>query len=60
MQAILINIGHDYQVIIHPYSDHHNIMKAILIILRNDCNRQVLPISKGNRGESNQYTPYKG
>jgi hypothetical protein len=45
IQTILINISHDYNVVINPYSSHHSIMK--LIIIRNDCNRQVLPISEG-------------
>jgi hypothetical protein len=41
----LINISHDYNVVINPYSYHQIIMK--LIILRNYCNGQVLPISEG-------------
>jgi hypothetical protein len=41
----LINISHEYNVVINPYSSHHSIMK--LIILQNDCNGQVLPISEG-------------
>jgi hypothetical protein len=45
IQAILIIINHDYIAVIDPYSYHHIIMK--LIILRNDCNGQVLPISEG-------------
>jgi hypothetical protein len=31
-----------------------------LIILQNDCNGQVLPISEGNRGDSSQFKPCKG
>jgi hypothetical protein len=31
-----------------------------LIILRNDCNGQVLQISEGNHGDSSQYKPCKG
>jgi hypothetical protein len=54
----LININHDYNVVIDPYSYHHIIMK--LIILRNDYNRQVLPISVGNHGNSSQFKPSKG
>jgi hypothetical protein len=42
---MLINISHDYHVVINPYSSDHSIMK--LTILRNDCNGQVLPISEG-------------
>jgi hypothetical protein len=42
---MLINISHDYKVVINPYSYHHNIMK--LIILQNDCDGQVLPIPEG-------------
>jgi hypothetical protein len=45
VSAILININHDYNVVIDPYIYHHIIMK--LIILRNHCNGQVLPISEG-------------
>jgi hypothetical protein len=45
IQAILIIINHDYNVVIDPYSYHHIIMK--LIIQWNDCNGQVLPISEG-------------
>jgi hypothetical protein len=45
MQAILIIINHDYNIVIDPYSYHHIIMK--LIIIRNDCNGQVLPITEG-------------
>jgi hypothetical protein len=55
---MLINNKHDYKVVIDPYSYHHNIM--MLIIPWNDCNGQVLPISEGNRGDLNQYTPCKG
>jgi hypothetical protein len=54
----LININHDYNVVIDPYSYHHIITK--LIILRNDCNGQVLPISGGNHGDSSQFKPCKG
>jgi hypothetical protein len=29
----LINISRDYNVVIHPYSSHHNIMKLIILCL---------------------------
>jgi hypothetical protein len=45
IQAILIIINHDYNVVINPYSYHHIIM--MLITLQNDCNGQVSPISEG-------------
>jgi hypothetical protein len=32
-QAILINISHDYNVVIDPYSYHHIIMKFIILRL---------------------------
>jgi hypothetical protein len=49
---ILINISLDYKVIITPFSYHLSIVK--LIILLNDYNGQVLPISEGNLRDSNQ------
>jgi hypothetical protein len=33
IKAILINISHDYKVVIYPYSYHHNIMKLIILHL---------------------------
>jgi hypothetical protein len=44
-QAILINISHDYKVVIHPYSYHHNIIK--LIILRLNTANKTSPMSEG-------------
>jgi hypothetical protein len=41
----LINISHDYKVLIKPYSYHHNIMK--LIILHLDSTNKPSPMSKG-------------
>jgi hypothetical protein len=41
----LININHDYNVVINPYSYHHIIMK--LIILQLDSANKPSPISKG-------------
>jgi hypothetical protein len=41
----LININHDYNVVIDPYSYHHIIMK--LIILRLDSANKPSPISEG-------------
>jgi hypothetical protein len=45
IQAILIKISHDYNVVINPYSYHHNIMK--LIILRLGVGNKSSPISEG-------------
>jgi hypothetical protein len=53
----LININHDYHVVLNPYSSHHSIMK--LIILRNVCNGQVLSISEDNHRDSSQFKPCK-
>jgi hypothetical protein len=52
IHSILIDISHDYKVVITPFSYHLSIVK--LIILLNDCNGQVLSISAGNRGDLNQ------
>jgi hypothetical protein len=41
----LINISHDYKVVINPYSYHHNNMK--LIILRLDAANKSSLMSKG-------------
>jgi hypothetical protein len=41
----LINISHDYKVVINPYSYHHIIMK--LIILRLDSVNKQSPIFEG-------------
>jgi hypothetical protein len=40
------------KVVLTPFSYHPSIVK--LIILLNDCNGQVLPISEGKCGDSNQ------
>jgi hypothetical protein len=45
MQTILINISHDYNVVINPYSSHRSIMK--LIILRLDSANKPSPTSGG-------------
>jgi hypothetical protein len=54
----MININHDYKVVIYPYNYHHINMK--LIILRNNYNGQVLPISEGNHGDLNQQSTLQG
>jgi hypothetical protein len=45
IQAILIIINHDYNVVIDPYSYHHIIMK--LIILRLNTANKPSPMSEG-------------
>jgi hypothetical protein len=32
-KQFFININHDYKVVIHPYSYHHNVMKLIILRL---------------------------
>jgi hypothetical protein len=54
----MINISHDYKVLITPFSYHHSIVK--LIILLNDCNELVLPISLGNHRVLNKYSTLQG
>jgi hypothetical protein len=44
-QVLLINISHDYNVVIDPYSYHHIIMN--LIILHLDLTNKPSPISEG-------------
>jgi hypothetical protein len=41
----LINISHDYKVVVHPYGYHHNIMKLIILCL--DLANKPSPISEG-------------
>jgi hypothetical protein len=43
--VILININHDYNVVIDPYSYHHIIMKSIILRL-NTVNKSS-PMSEG-------------
>jgi hypothetical protein len=45
IQAILIIINHDYNIVIDPYSYHHIIMK--LIILRLNTTNKPSPMSEG-------------
>jgi hypothetical protein len=45
IQEILINISHDYKVVIYPYSYQHNIMKFIILCL--DSANKASPMSEG-------------
>jgi hypothetical protein len=45
IQTILINISHDYNVVINPYSSHHSPMK--LIVLRLNTVNKPSPMSEG-------------
>jgi hypothetical protein len=55
---MLINISHDYKVVINPYSYHHNIMK--LIILRSDAAKKPSPMSEGVTEIQMNSQPCKG